>query len=143
MRCIDVSILVYAHRPESPDHERHRSWLEWARRDIEPLGLIDIVLSGFLRVVTHPRVFNEPTPLSVALEFAEQLRASPAALLIAPGERHWPIFADLCKRVGSTGNIVPDTFLAALAIEHSATWVTADRSFGRFPGLRWTHPFDP
>jgi hypothetical protein len=142
MRCVDVNVLVFAHRPESPDHERYRRWLEDARRGMEPLGLSDVVLSGFLRVVTHPRVFNEPTPIVTALEFADRLRASPAALAVAPGERHWSIFSDLCRRVGATGNVVPDAFLAALAMEQSATWVTADRSFGRFPGLRWIHPLD-
>lgn len=142
MRCVDVNVLVYSHRPESPDHRAHRRWLEEARQGHEPLGLSDLVLSGFLRIVTHPRVFREPTPLETALEFASSLRASPAAQPIHPGDRHWEIFADLCRRVAATGNVIPDAFLAALAIEHGATWVTADRSFGRFPGLRWQHPLD-
>ena len=95
-----------------------------------------------MRVVTHPRLFREPSPLAVALDFADALRGSPATQRLSPGERHWPIFVDLCRRVGATGNVVPDAFLAALAIEHGATWVTADRTFGRFPGLRWEHPLD-
>lgn len=142
MRCVDVNVLVYAHRPEAPAHERHRAWLDAARAAHEPLGLADAVLSGFLRVVTHPRVFREPTPLGIALDFVDGLLQSPAGLRVEPGERHWPIFIDLCRRTEATGNIIPDAFLAALAIEQGATWVTADRSFGRFPGLRWTHPFD-
>jgi toxin-antitoxin system PIN domain toxin len=142
MRCVDVNILVFAHRPESARHNEYRGWLESARAGHEPLGLSDIVLSGFVRVVTHPRVFREPTPLATALAFADALRASPAAHALLPGERHWPIFVDLCRRTDATGNLVLDAFLAALALEHGATWVTADRGFGRFPGLRWRHPLD-
>ena len=142
MRCVDVNVVVYAHRPESPEHERYREWLDEARAGHEPLGVSELVLSGFLRVVTHPRVFREPTPLAVALDFTEGLRGSPAAQPVAPGERHWQIFADLCRRTGAIGNVVPDAFLAALAIEQSAVWVTADRTFSRFPGLRSEHPLD-
>ena len=142
MRCVDVNLLVYAHRTDVADHEVYRAWLDAARTDHEPLGLSDLVLSGFLRIATHPRIFREPTPLSGALEFTEGLRGSPAATVVQPGDRHWSIFADLCRAGGATGNLVPDAYLAALAIEQGATWCTADRGFGRFPGLRWEHPLD-
>jgi uncharacterized protein len=142
MRCVDVNVLVYAHRSEAAEHTRYRAWLEEARVSHELLGVSDLVLSGFLRVVTHPRVFREPTPLATALEFADALRLSPAVQSLLPGDRHWAIFKDLCRRVQAVGNVVPDAFLAALAIEQGATWVTADRTFGRFPGLRWQHPLD-
>jgi hypothetical protein len=93
-------------------------------------------------VVTHARIFNQPTPLAVGLEFLEALRDSPAVVPVAPGDRHWRIFTDLCRRLGATGNTVPDAFLAAIAIEQGATWVSADRGFAGFPGLRWLHPLD-
>jgi toxin-antitoxin system PIN domain toxin len=142
VRCVDVNVLVNAHRQEAAHHERYRDWLEDARRASEPLGFAPIVLSGFLRVVTHPRVFKEPTPLTTALAFVDALRTSPAAIGVVPGPRHWPIFVELCAAVDAVGNAIPDAFLAALAIEHGATWVTADRGFARFPGLRWEHPLD-
>ena len=94
------------------------------------------------RVVTHPRIFRVPTPLGVALEFIENLRASPATVPVLPGERHWQIFTDLCTRLDAKGNKVPDAFLAAIAIEQGATWISADRAFAGFPGLRWEHPLD-
>lgn len=140
MRCVDVNVLVYANRREASHHERYVDWLDDARVGSEPLGLSDVVLQGFLRIVTHPRIFKEPTPLPIALEFVEGLRGSPASLSIAPGERHWSIFTELCRQVEATGNSIPDAFLAALAIENGGTWVTADRGFARFPGLRWEHP---
>lgn len=142
MRCVDVNVLVFAHRPESDRHQEFRAWLDGARRGPEPLGLWDVVLSGFVRVVTHPQVFREPTPIDVALAFVESLRAGPACISVAADERHWPIFAELSRRVGATGNRVPDAFLAALAMEHGATLVTADRGFARYSDLRWEHPLD-
>lgn len=142
MRCVDVNVLVYAHRPEAPDHDRYHAWLEDARRHHEPLGINDLVLSGFLRTVTHPRVFRDPSPLETALEFTEGLRTAPSALLVAPGRRHWSIFARLCRSTEARGNLVPDAFMAALAIEWGATWYSADRSFARFADLRWRHPLE-
>ncbi len=140
MLCVDVNVLVYAHRPESPDHDGYRVWLDEARRGVEPLGIAPIVLSGFLRVVTHPRIFQEPTPLDLAIEFSDVVRGSPAAVPVIPGERHWQIFTDLCRELGARGNTVPDAFLAAIAVEQGATWVSADRGFAGVPGLRWVHP---
>ncbi|CAN5339575.1 type II toxin-antitoxin system VapC family toxin [soil metagenome] len=142
MRCVDVNVLVYAHRPEAPDHDRYRAWLDDARTSHEPLGVNDLVLSGFLRIVTHPRVFRDPSPLETALEFAEALRTAPRALPLAPGRRHWGIFVRLCRSTEVRGNLVPDAFLAAVAIERGATWYSADRSFARFAELRWRHPLE-
>jgi hypothetical protein len=142
MRFVDVNVLVHAHRPDSEHHSRYREWLDAARRAPEPLGLGSVVASGFLRVVTNPRVFRDPTPIDIALGFIEALGAGPATLAVDPGERHWSIFSDLCRRVNAKGNIIPDAYLAAVAIEHGATLVTADRGYGRFPGLRWEHPLE-
>lgn len=142
MRCVDVNILVYAHRPESPDHARYRDWLDDARRADEPLGISTLVLSGFLRIVTHPRIFRDPTPLAGAVDFVELLRTAPNALQVQPGSRHWQIFTRLCQVADARGNLMPDAYLAALAIEQGATWYSADHNFARFPELRWRHPLE-
>jgi len=142
MRCVDVNVLVYAHRPESADHERYRTWLEAIRRDNEPLALSSLVLSGFVRVVTHHQIFREPTPLPVAIEFVRALRSSPNAVPVSPGERHWDIFLQLCREIDARGNDVSDAYHAAISVEHGATWYSADRGFARFRSLRWSHPFD-
>lgn len=142
MRFVDVNVLVSAHRPESPDHAGFRSWLDEARTADEPLGLGDLVLSGFLRVVTHPRVFKTPTPLDVAVEFVAALRSTPNVVGMLPGDRHFNIFLRLCRDIGARGNDVPDLYLAALAIETGSTLWSADRSFARVPDLHWRHPLD-
>ncbi|MGD2114327.1 MAG: type II toxin-antitoxin system VapC family toxin [Acidobacteriota bacterium] len=140
MLLIDVNVLVYAHREDLPDHARYRRWLEDLAGSDAAFGLADLVLSGFVRVVTHPRVFERPTPTGVALDFAEALRSRPNCVTVDPGSRHWEIFARLCREAGARGNLVPDAYLAALAIESGSTWITTDGDFGRFRDLRWRHP---
>jgi toxin-antitoxin system PIN domain toxin len=98
------------------------------------------VLSAFLRIVTHPRVFSTPTPLERALEFAAALRGQPNAVPVEPGVRHWDIFTRLCSQADAKGNLVADAYFAALAIESGSEWITTDRDYSRFPGLRWRHP---
>jgi toxin-antitoxin system PIN domain toxin len=105
-----------------------------------PFGLSTLVLSGVLRVLTHPRVFAKPTPLEDALQFIQALRARPNCVEIAPGPRHWEIFSELCRATAAVGNEIPDAYLAALAIESGCEWVTTDTGFSRYEGLRWAHP---
>jgi uncharacterized protein len=142
MRLVDANVLVYAHRLDTPRHQDFADWLGDLVAGQEPYGISDLVLSGFLRVVTNPRVFRQPTPLETALAFAEVLRSQPNCVLVAPGQRHWDIFTGLCRAAGVKGNLVRDAYLAALAIESGSEWVTTDRDFSRFPGLRWRHPLD-
>ncbi|MFA5787023.1 MAG: type II toxin-antitoxin system VapC family toxin [Actinomycetota bacterium] len=136
----DVNILVYSYRRDAPDHGLYHRWMEDTINSEAAYGISDLVLSGFLRVVTHPRVFTPPSPLRHALGFVEALRGQPNAVSVAPGPRHWAIFTDLCRRAGAKGNLVPDAYLAALAIESGSEWITTDRDYARFPGLRWRHP---
>ena len=91
-------------------------------------------------MVTHPRVFDPPDTVEAALAFANAVRAQPSAVLVAPGERHWPILERLCLAAGVKGNLVPDAYLAALAIETGSELISTDRDFSRFPGLRSRHP---
>lgn len=140
MLLLDVNVLVYAHREDAPDHERYLEWLEELANGSESFGVAELVLSGFLRIVTHPKIFATPTPLRAALDFAETLRSQPHCVILSPGPRHWEIFTRLCVEGGAKGNLVPDAYLAALAIESGSEWVTADRGFARYPGLRWRHP---
>ena len=142
MRLIDVNVLVYSYREDSPDHLAYKRWVEEMVNAPEAFGASDLVLSGFLRVVTHPRVFSPPSPIKHAIAFLEEIRGAPNCVAVRPGDRHWSIFMDLCKSSGIKGNLVPDAYLAALAIETGSEWITADRDYARFKGLRWHHPLD-
>jgi len=142
MLLIDVSVLMYAYREAAPEHKSYLRWLEGCINSDQPFGLAELVLSGFLRIATHPKIFSPPSPLEPALRFADALRGRPNCVIVAPGPRHWDIFSRLCRSVNAKGNLIPDAYLAALAIESGTEWITADRDFSRFPGLRWRHPLD-
>ncbi len=138
----DVNVLVYAFIEEAPGHERYQEWLESLVNGQEQYALSELVLSSFLRVVTHPRVQVHPASIDDAIGFVEEIRGRPTCTVVHPGPRHWSLFVDLCLAAGAKGNLVPDAYLAALAIETGAEWITTDRDFARFPGLRWRLPFD-
>jgi toxin-antitoxin system PIN domain toxin len=140
MRLPDVNVLVYAYRTDAPGHAEHRTWVEALVASDEAYAVSDHVLAGFLRVVTHPRVFHPPAPVESALAFAQAFREQPNAVPVGPGERHWEIFTRLCRESGARGNLIPDAWLAALAIETGCEFITTDRDYARFPGLRWRHP---
>ena len=142
MRLVDVNVLVYAFRVDAPGHATHRAWVETLVASDEAYAVSDHVLAGFLRVVSHPRVFHPPTPIEPALAFAQAFRDRANAVPVAPGARHWDIFMRLCREAGARGNLVPDAWIAALAIESGCEFVTTDRDYARFPGLRWRHPLD-
>lgn len=140
MFLVDVNVLVYAHRPDADDHSRYRNWLDSALDSGTTCAFSDLILSSVVRVVTNPRVFGHPTPLDIALQFVDSLRENQTCILVSPGGKHWGIFKKLCGAAGAKGNLVSDAYFAALAIESGAEWITADRDYARFPGLRWRHP---
>ncbi len=142
MLVADVNVFLYAHRPESLRHDEYREWIAYALAGREPFGVSESVLASFVRICTNHRVYRDPTPPAVALDFCAAVLAGQSAVPVRPGRRHWAIFDDLCRSLGARANVVPDAYLAALSIEHSATWITTDRGFARFPGLRWRTPLN-
>jgi len=138
----DVNVLVYYHREDTATHKGYRDWLERLVNGDAAYGMSDLVLSGFIRVVTHPKVFKHPSKVSDALAFAGQLRDQSNCVRVEPGPRHWEVFRRLCLESGVKGNLVPDAYLAAVAIECGCEWVSTDRDFARFKGLRWRHPLE-
>ena len=140
MQTPDVNVLVSAFRSDSPHHRLCRNWLESALAGEELLAVSELVLSGVVRVLTHPKVFMPPTPLKDALRFVQILQTHPRVAPLRPGPGHWRIFLQLCERSHAVGNLIPDAFHAALAIEHGCEWVTLDRDFSAMPGLKVKNP---
>src|SRR6185369_1868816 len=138
MRMPDVNILVYAHREESPDHQRYAEWLLQLATGHEPFALSESVLQGFVRVVTNPRIFSPASTGEESCRFLDALVERPECILIRTGLQHWTIFRQLCRNVNVKGKLVADAAHAALAIESGCEWVTTDTDFARFaPPLRW------
>jgi uncharacterized protein len=140
MILIDVNVLVYAKRKDVPNHPKFLAWLEETLKSDSIVGLSDTVLSSVVRVLTHRGIYRDPTGLDEALEYVSYLREGTGCIVVSPGDRHWEIFIRLCRAAGAKGNLVSDAYHAALAIESGAEWITTDRDFARFPGLRWRHP---
>jgi len=138
----DVNVLLNAHRVEQRDHKLAHDLLQRTVSSIRPFAVSELILGSFVRIATHPRALNPPTPLDEALRFCESLRSRRNARLITPGSRHWSLFADLCRRFGAVGNLAADAYLAALAIESGCQWISFDRDFARFPELDWRSPAD-
>jgi hypothetical protein len=136
----DVNVLVYAHRAETPQHRQYAAWLVGLAAGPQPFALSELVLHGFIRVVTNPKIFDPPSTMQQALRFLDALIAVPACSLIRPGPGHWDIFRRLCEGAAVQGKTVADAVHAAVAIESGCEWVTADTDFARFaPALRWRH----
>jgi len=137
----DVNVLVYAFRREAPEHEAYAAWLTRLVAGADSLALHDIPLLGLLRIVTNPRIVATPAPAALALRFVSRLTAARRAYWLPCGPLAWSQVGELAAGDrGVAGNLVPDAFLAALAITHGCRLATADRGFARFPGLDW---FDP
>jgi toxin-antitoxin system PIN domain toxin len=105
---MDVNVLVYAHREDTAGHPAYRGWVEEMINGKGAYGVSEMVLSGFVRVVTHPKVFEQPTPLKVALEVTNQFRNQPQAIPVRPGPRNWSIFEKLLRLAEAKGTLVPE-----------------------------------
>ena len=137
----DVNVLLQAYRSDdSPENLDLHDWLTKALTGPTPVAVSESVLSSVVRIATNSRVFKDPAPPSGALEFCDAVLAAPATRVVRPGSRHWAHFRTLVSDLRLRGNDVPDAYLAALALEHGATFVTRDRGFARFGTLRILDP---
>jgi hypothetical protein len=99
-----------------------------------------MVLSAVVRITTNGRAFRAPSAIEEAFGFCEDLLGQPHSQIVEPGERHWDIFRRLCIDTDTRGSRVTDAWFAALAIEWGCEWITLDRDYARFPGLKWQVP---
>ncbi len=139
----DVNVLIYAFRKNVPQHTVCRAWLDHVIMGDARFGISPLVLSAVVRVTTNPRSYHAPSTLEDAFGFCEDIRGQPHCQIVEPGERHWEIFRRLCIESDIRGPRVTDAWLAALAIEWGCEWITLDRDFARFPGLKWRIPEAP
>jgi uncharacterized protein len=140
MILVDANLLLYAYHPRSEQHAASRAWLEAALSGTGLVRFAWVTIWAFLRISTSSRVFTQPLSSAEAGLAVSGWLAQPAAGVLEPGERHWEILRDLLSSGQTTGALVMDAALAAIAIEHGATLHSTDRDFSRYPGLKWTNP---
>jgi uncharacterized protein len=133
----DVNLLIYAFRRDLPQHRVCRAWLATV---VSRFGLSPMVLSAVGRITTNGRAFRTPSAIEEAFGFCEDLLGQSHSQIVEPGERHWDIFRRLCIETETRGSRVTDAWFAALAIEWGCEWITLDRDYARFPGLKWQVP---
>ena len=140
MILVDANLLVYAHVQSFPQHDQVREWLDGQLNGTTPVGLPWVSLLAFLRLVTNPRVFERPEPIANARGQVLAWLECETTWIPEPTQRHAEVLGELLAIPGVHGNLVPDTHLAALAMEHGLMLCSADSDFARFPALRWLNP---
>jgi len=139
----DVNVLIYAFRRDMPQHRICRPWLAAVVSSDTRFGMSPLVLGAVVRITTNPRVFNMPSATDEVFGFCEDILRQPHCQVVEPGERHWDIFRRLCIETDIRGSRVTDAWFAALAIEWGCEWITVDRDYARFAGLKWQLPANP
>ena len=137
---VDANLLLYAVDEASDQHDAAAAWLTAVLNGPRRVALPWQSLGAFMRIITHPRVTRQPLTGPQAWSHVEGwLAVSPS--WIPPTSKHTAaVFARLHEEASITGNLVPDAQLAALAVQHGLTVMSADTDFARFPSVRWENP---
>ncbi len=137
MTAVDTNILVYAHRAELPLHAAARARLTELAESPARWGIPVFCVGEFMRVVTHPRLFNPPHSAEEACEAVARLLSSPSATLLSPGPGYARLLTESVRDGGTIGNLVFDSQIVAVCREHGVSCLlTEDRDFDRFRRLR-------
>lgn len=142
MRVVDTNVLLYAVNASDAHHRSSVTWLDSALDGDDNVGFVWNALLGFARIATNTRLFPRALAVEEAMAQVHDWISAPSAHVLNPGERHPMILESVLTKSGSTGNLVNDAHLAALAIEHRASVVTFDRDFDRFEDVRFFSPDD-
>jgi toxin-antitoxin system PIN domain toxin len=136
----DVNVLIYAFRRDAPYHSICKPLIEsWVNGEAR-FGISPLALSAVVRITTNPRSYTQASTLEEAFQYSDYLTDAPNCQIIQPSEHHWDIFQRLCVETNTRGPRVTDAWYAALAIEWGCEWITFDRDYARFPGLKWRSP---
>ncbi len=136
----DLNLLVYAHNTGAPFHESAKRWWEGLINGQERVGVPWAVLTGFVRLMTHPRVLSSPVTAASAMDYVDEWFSFPHVTQLNPGSNHLAYFRQNLAAAGVGGNMVTDCHIAALAMEYQAELHSNDTDFSRFSGLRWRNP---
>lgn len=136
MIAVDTNILVYAHRGESIKHDAARARVASLTESSSRWGLPVFCIGEFLRVITHPRLFQPPHTAEEACDALGRLLNSPSVVVLRPGLDYPAFLVAAIREVGATSNLVFDAQIVALCRESGVSrLLTEDRDFNRFKGL--------
>jgi hypothetical protein len=142
MQAIDTNILVYAEIRSSPYHPIARRIVTELSEGTIPWAIPWPCIYEFLRIVTHPRVYHPPVPLSVVLKDLRRILDSPMLILLHETPNHLEVMMSIIEETEVTGNLMHDAHIAALCMEHGISeLITGDRDFYRFTSLSVNNPF--
>lgn len=132
----DVNIMLYASDTGGPHFDRARSFIESCIARKEVFALAWPTVMSYLRIATHPAVFNHPLSPDEAMGNVETLLSLPHARFLSEDEGFWDVYRAITSEVHTRGNLVPDAHLAALLRFHGIKILyTHDRDFLKFPFL--------
>jgi uncharacterized protein len=137
---LDANLLLFAVDERSPFHARARSWLNEQLNGERRVGIPWQSLAAFMRIATHPRVWEHPLEPDDACEYMEEWLANELVWVPSPAARHAETLSGLIRRYQLRGRLIPDAQMAALAIEHGIPICSADTDFARFTEIRWLNP---
>lgn len=143
MTLVDLTLLLAAVNSRAPMHKAARNWWEAKLNGEEKIGLSWLVILGFIRLTTHPKILPEPLLLADAIALIDGWLARPNVQIVQVTPQHWNILQNMLHAVGHGAALTMDAHLACLGIEHDAEIATADEDFSHFPGLKWSNPLVP
>ncbi len=136
----DVNMLIYAYDADASEHVMAKRWLDGLLDGPESVGLPWAVIIGFVRVLTNPSAMTKPVSTRDAVGYVREWLNFPHISILSPGPNHLDYVENNLDEAGAGGNLVSDSHIAAIAMEHGAVVHTNDRDFARFPGLLWHNP---
>ena len=136
----DINLLIYVHNVDAPESDAAQGWWQDLLGGTETIGVPWAVATGFVRIITNPRIMNSPLSLETAADRVQGWFGYDHVNPLNPGDRHLALFRRNLKVEGSGSNSVTDAHIAALAMEYDAEVHTNDAGFARFLGLRWRNP---
>ena len=139
----DINLLIYAYDSSSPQHQKAAAWWKDCILGSEEIGLATVVIFGFVRLSTHPKVFQTPLTIAEASSRVETWLKQPHVRVIEPSPQHVSDVLSLLNQLGTAGNLTTDAQIASLAKQEKAALHSNDNDFLRFPGLNYHNPLNP
>lgn len=140
MICPDINLLLYATFSTYPQHRAAKGWWDGLLSTVQPVRIGHVVILGYIRIATNPRVFSTPLTIQQAIDVVDGWLSQPNVELIAPAMAHWDNLRAMLAVGATGGNLTTDAHIAALASEYGLVIYSNDTDFGRFPNIKVVNP---